>query len=59
MTLYKMGRKIIPIFSLGDSNVTRYERAQTRGCWDLRWAGPNSEVRIIKPANQQTKRGGK
>lgn len=40
-------RKIIPLYWLG-GYPTRYERAQTRGCYDLRWAGPNSEIRIIK-----------
>jgi hypothetical protein len=28
--------------------TTRYDRAHTKGCLDLRWAGPNSEVRIIR-----------
>ena len=41
-------RKMIPLYWL-DHEPTRYERAQTRGCYDLRMAGPNSEVRIIKP----------
>ena len=45
-------RKMIPIYSLG-SNMTRYERAQTRGCYDLRYVGPNSEVRIIRPARHK------
>jgi len=29
---------------------TRRERAQTKGCWDLREYAPPSEVRIIRPA---------
>jgi hypothetical protein len=40
-------RRLIPLQYLFEP--TRYERAQTKGCMDLRWAGPNSEVRIIRP----------
>lgn len=32
--------------------ITQYERAQTRGCWDLRFAGPNSSVKITSPTGQ-------
>ena len=50
MLTLKMRRRLIamPLYY----PPSRYERAQTKGCWDLRWTGPNSEVRIINPARK-------
>jgi len=60
MTSLKGRRKLIGISALSgsaaDTYPTLYERAQTKGCFDLRWAGNNSEVRIIKPAKEEVKK---
>ncbi len=57
MTYLKGRRKLIEIYwlasDIADMQPSRYERAQTRGCFDLRFVGPNSKVRIIKPAERE------
>ena len=45
-----MNTRIISVSQI--TAPTRYERAKTRKCYDLRWYGPNSEVRIINPARK-------
>ena len=35
-----------------DISLTRYERAHSKGCWDLRSAGVNSMVTVFMPTGE-------
>lgn len=48
--MMRHNRQVIPINYI--SPPTLFERHKTRYPLDLRWAGQNSEVRIIQPARK-------
>jgi hypothetical protein len=54
MPNYIKGRRLL-IGLCPSIEFTRYERAQSKSCYDLRMAGPNSEVRIIQPPKPKAK----
>jgi hypothetical protein len=46
------GRRQLIHVGFNPSGITLYERAQTRGCWDLRDVGTNSSVKVITRTGQ-------